>query len=51
MKQYSKKSDAQAEAKRRGLTGVHKMPSGKWMAGKTHPKSSKSPKKSKGKSY
>jgi hypothetical protein len=51
MKQYIKKSDAQAEAKRKGLTGVHKMPNGKWMAGKTHPKSTKSTKKPKRRDY
>jgi hypothetical protein len=36
MAEYKLKSKAMAAAKRVGLKGVHRMPSGKWMPGKTH---------------
>jgi len=36
MPEFKSKSSALAAAKRVGLRGVHRMPSGKWMPGRTH---------------
>jgi hypothetical protein len=36
MQEYKLKSKAMAAARRVGLKGVHRMPSGKWMPGRTH---------------
>ncbi len=45
MAQYTTRAAALRAARKSGIKGVHKMPNGKWMTGRTHGASKKKKKK------